>query len=169
MCCCSRASTTCGHPWRENQVEHFLLNGKEICWAVPCHPGSVVRPKAEKVNGKRQVLIIDFKVNQDIIKKVKPGDSNRQSMLVISSRMMTTGRPKTSSGSWRYCIPQSSVSAEKSATAGQILPILMKLKDYFKVTEEDSASPIAMEYVVYCLISDINIYIYIICNIIFSF
>lgn len=57
------------------------------------------------------------------------------------------------------------VSAEKSATAGQILPILGKLKDYFKVTEEDSSSPIAMEYVVYCLISDINIYIYIICNI----
>lgn len=53
------------------------------------------------------------------------------------------------------------MSAEKSATAGQILPILGKLKDYFKVTEEDSSSPIAMEYVVYCLISDINIYIYI--------
>ena len=84
MCCCSRASTTCGHPQCENQVVHVLPNGREICWAI--HPGSIIRPKAEEVNRKGQVLIIDFKINQDILKKMKRGDSNRQSMLVISSQ-----------------------------------------------------------------------------------
>lgn len=87
----------------------FYLMVKRFVEQYPAIPGSVIRPKAEKVNGKWQVLIIDFKINQDIIKKMKPGDSNRQSMLVISSRMMTTERPKTLSGSWRSCIPQSSV------------------------------------------------------------